>query len=234
MHPYCGRVLLVEGDTQTGALLRDLLGHAGFAVSEAATGEEALTQAETVSPDLVMLDVDAPSGMAYVVCRLLREKYGESLPIIFTSQERSKASDRVAGLLIGADEYIVKPFDPSELVARVRRLIARSTSREADSSSASKSNGIQAFDLTPREQEILGLLISGLDQKEISSELVISSSTVATHIQRMLLKLGVHNRTQAVAKAAREGWFRGGERPEREGMQPASPLASNEGRDRSG
>ena len=211
MRPACGRVLIVEDDSRTCELLRDVFGHAGYTVNEVATGEEALAQAAAERPGLVILGVDAPGAMAYVVCRLLREKYGELLPIIFISGARVETSDRVAGLLLGADDYIVKPLNPSELLARVQRLMVRS--RETQSGAPVEGNRSEDFGLTAREQEILGLLLGGASQAEIATELVISSNTVATHIQRILLKLGVHNRTQAVAKAARGGWFSKSERP---------------------
>jgi DNA-binding NarL/FixJ family response regulator len=114
------------------------------------------------------------------------------------SGERIEAYDRVAGLLLGADDYVVKPFAPDELTARVRRLIARS-------SAAEQANGHPK--LTRREGEVLRLLARGRGQIEIANELVISSKTVASHIQHILAKLGVHSRAQAVAVAHRSGLF---------------------------
>ena len=93
----------------------------------------------------------------------------------------------------------MKPLDPNELLARVRRLLARSGSFAPDSRSK----------LTKRELEVLGLLADGLDQAEIARELFISPTTVATHIQRVLTKLGAHSRAQAVALAHREHLFDG-------------------------
>ena len=111
---------------------------------------------------------------------------------------RIDSLDSVAGLLVGADDYIVKPFVPEELVARVRRALTRSAELSRDEWSAA--NG-----LTPRELEILSLLGQGLKQDEIADRLVISPKTVATHIQRILGKLGVHSRAEAVGRAYRLG-----------------------------
>jgi DNA-binding NarL/FixJ family response regulator len=140
----------------------------------------------------------------YAVCRELREEYGEALPIIFVTGERTEAGDRVAGLLLGADDYVVKPFDSDELLARVRRLLVRADRAAwGNGEQRRNSNG-----LTEREHEILMLLANGAGQKAIAAELVLSPKTVATHIQRILAKLGVHSRAEAVAVAHREGYAR--------------------------
>jgi DNA-binding NarL/FixJ family response regulator len=111
------------------------------------------------------------------------------------SGERTESADRIAGLLVGGDDYMVKPFDPDELMARVRRLIEKAAAMRRPSSSP----GIA--DLTSREIEVLRLLAEGLDQRAIAARLVISPTTVATHIQRILTKLDVRSRTHAVAPA---------------------------------
>jgi DNA-binding NarL/FixJ family response regulator len=99
---------------------------------------------------------------------------------------------------------VVKPFDPGELLARVRRSIVRS-----DLSLRRNGDGKgSAFGLTGRERDILMLLAEGRRQEAIAAELVISPKTVATHIQRILAKLGVHSRAEAVAVAHREGLTR--------------------------
>jgi DNA-binding NarL/FixJ family response regulator len=97
--------------------------------------------------------------------------------------------DRAAALLLGADDYIVKPFGQDEFLARIRRLLAR-TARAGRGAKADAA--VSA--LTTREQEVLRLLASGLSQMEIAGRLVISPKTVATHIQNVLTKLGVHSR----------------------------------------
>ncbi|HSE81557.1 MAG TPA: response regulator transcription factor [Gaiellaceae bacterium] len=123
--------------------------------------------------------------------------FGKSLPVFFLSGIRVEPFDRAAGLLVGADDYIVKPFDPDEFLARVRRHLAPKARRSEAQPTA---NG-----LTAREHEVLRLLAEGLNQTEIAERLVISPKTVATHIQHVLEKLGVHSRAQAVAAAHRRG-----------------------------
>ena len=83
------------------------------------------TWRETVRPALVILDVDLPRVTGYEVCRELRDTFGEAVAIMFVSGTRAEALDRIAGLLIGADDYVLKPFDPDELVNRVRALLRR-------------------------------------------------------------------------------------------------------------
>ena len=198
MRAEIGSMLVVDDDATFRALVTALLQRAGFTTCEAATGEEALASARRERPACVLLDVLLPGATGYEVCRELRDEYGESLPIIFVTGERIEAADRVAGLLVGADDYVVKPFDPDELIARARRLVARSIAR----SSSVYRGGI--FELTSREGEVLRLLAEGFDQKAIARELSISTKTVSTHIQRILSKLGVHSRAEAVSLAFRE------------------------------
>jgi DNA-binding NarL/FixJ family response regulator len=165
---------------------------------EAGSGEDALEQALAERPSLVVLDVDVPGVSGYEVCRELRDAYGPSLPIVFVSGTRIDRLDVVGGLLVGADDYLVKPIDPDELLARVRTHLARSAPAVPAPDGA-------VPNLTRREREILSLLAAGLDQRAIAGELVISSKTVGTHIQRILAKLGVGSRAQAVAFAHRHG-----------------------------
>ena len=103
------------------------------------------------------------------------------------------SASRVAGLLVGADEYLVKPFDPDELRARARNLVRRFQPTRRKRMAA----------LTPREQEVLTLLAEGLDQHEIAQRLVISPRTVSTHLERILGKTGARTRAQAVTWAFR-------------------------------
>jgi DNA-binding NarL/FixJ family response regulator len=192
-------ILVVDDDAPFRRLLSNVLERAGYSTCLAATGEEALECVRRAVPRLVILDVNLPGTSGYSVCNELRSSIGSHLPIIFVSGERTESFDRVAGLLIGADDYLVKPFDPDELVARVERMVTRAEYRRpAPRDSA-------AFGLTPREHEVLGLLVDGLSQPEIAERLYLSPKTVGTHIQRILGKMGVGSRTQAVAMAAREG-----------------------------
>jgi DNA-binding NarL/FixJ family response regulator len=200
MAKTCGSILIVDDDPGARALMASLVERIGHSPTEAETGEEALEAARRQRPSCVLLDVHLPRVSGYEVCRWLRDEYGQDLPIIFVTGERTEPSDRVAGLLIGADDYVIKPYDPDELIARVRRAISRSHPEEIRAAPWR-----EGFDLTVRERQVLALLAKGLGQPAIASELFISPKTVATHIQRILPKLGVRSRAQAVAVAHREG-----------------------------
>ena len=188
-------ILIVDDDVESRALIARLLRRLGYSTHELATGEGALEAAQRERPALVLLEVRLPDTSGYEVCRELRDEFGETLPIVFLSRDRAERSDQVAGLLVGADDYVVKPFAPDELLARVRRLLARS---KAPASPV-------VAGLTKREHEVLSLLAEGFPQAEIASRLSVSPKTVAKHIEHVLSKLGVHSRTEAVAFALRNG-----------------------------
>jgi DNA-binding NarL/FixJ family response regulator len=196
-------VLVVDDDAGCRTLIVELLERIGCPVVEAASGDEALILAKAHRPALVLLDIGIPGITGYELCHELRETYGESLPVIFISGSRVESQDRVAGLLIGADDYIVKPFDGDELIARVRRLLVRTTGTGRLVEARTR-NSAAVASLTGRERQVLVLLARGRNQSQIAGELFISSKTVATHIQRTLAKLGLHSRAEAVALAHRE------------------------------
>lgn len=204
MEGNCGTILIVDDDANYRASVASVLGRVGYGTREASSGEQALSSVRSDRPSCVLLDVLLPGVTGYAVCRELRDEYGDLLPIIFVTGERTEPGDRVAGLLLGADDYILKPFDSDELLARVRRLLVRTEL-------VARSNGVRhsnSFGLTVRERDILMMLADGTGQKAIAAELVLSPKTVATHIQRILAKLGVHSRAEAVAAAHREGFTR--------------------------
>ena len=188
-------VLIVDGDRRFRHEAAQAIDRAGWTVVEAASGEEALSIASRTEISLAIVEVRLIDISGYEVCRRLRETRGERLPILFVSHDRTEAHDRVAGLLVGADDYLVKPVALDELIARVRRQLQRAASTEPTTDSR----------LTAREHEVLLLLVRGLGPVEIASELEISPSTVATHIEHLYGKLGVHTRAQAVASAFRLG-----------------------------
>lgn len=158
------------------------------------------------SPALVLTAVRLPGMSGYELCHELRREFGESLPIVLFSGDRKEPEDRVAALLLGADHCFVEPFDAYELLARMRRLVARS--------SASSARPL----LTRREYQILLLLADGRSRLEISRELVISPKTVATHVRHILDKLGARSRAQAIAFA-----FRARLIPSPNGQAPLGP-----------
>jgi DNA-binding NarL/FixJ family response regulator len=189
-----GRILLVDDDECFRERLSTVFRQAGYEACEAASGEEALETARREELTLVVLDVCLPGISGYEVCHELRQEFGERLPIILVSGQRVESLDRVAGLLLGADDYLVKPFAPDEVLVRVRKLIRRAAPIAAAA----------APRLTTRELEVLRLLADGLGQDEIAERLFISAKTVATHIDHILGKLGVRSRAQAVALAFRD------------------------------
>jgi DNA-binding NarL/FixJ family response regulator len=191
--------LVVDDNDDFRAFVCELLESVGYATTELATGAAVLSAAARERPAAVLLDVRLPGLNGYEVCRELRNRYGRSIAIVFVSGERTEAFDRAAGLLIGADDYLAKPVDPSELIARITRLVDRPRSNGEIPRSNAKLEV-----LTRRENEVLDLLAEGLRQQEIADRLVISPKTVATHIQRILSKLEVRSRAQAVSLALRE------------------------------
>jgi DNA-binding NarL/FixJ family response regulator len=188
-----GGVLIVDPDSEDRAVAATVFERRGYETREATTAEEALELARRDPPRLVVSEVSLPGICGYELCHELRQEFGEGLPIILVSGERTEAFDRVGGLLIGADDYLVKPFAPDELLARARRLLRRTTPIAPP----------VAAKLTLRETEVLSLLAEGLEQDEIAARLFITRKTVGTHIEHVLKKLGVRSRAQAVALAYR-------------------------------
>jgi DNA-binding NarL/FixJ family response regulator len=188
------QILIVDDDEDFREATTGILERAGYAPIGVGTGEEGLRTARREQPRLVILDVCLPDLSGYEICRQLKDRFGDGLAVLFVSGIRTESFDRVAGLLIGADDYLGKPFAADELLARVRRLL-RHTASLAPSLAAK---------LTPRETEVLRLLANGRGQDEIAEQLFISRKTVATHIEHVLQKLGVRTRAQAVALAYRE------------------------------
>ena len=126
------RVLIVEDESALVALLRYNLEKEGFAVSEAVDGEEALLRIAEHKPDVVLLDWMLPLVSGLEVCRQLRRSpRTRGLPVIMLTA-RGEEVDRVRGLDSGADDYVVKPFSPSELIARMRAVMRRATPAAAE------------------------------------------------------------------------------------------------------
>ena len=118
-------ILVVEDEPQIATLVRDYLEHAGFAVLTAGDGQAALALARARRPDALVLDLGLPRLDGLDVIRAIRRD--SRVPILILSA-RGDEADRVAGLELGADDYVVKPFSPRELVARVRAVLRRAES----------------------------------------------------------------------------------------------------------
>ena len=166
------RILIVEDDIDIRGLLARGLEAEGFEVGTADSVGDALKAARDPAPGAVLLDVGLPDGSGHDVCRSLREG-GFSGPILFLSA-RDEIRDRAEGLALGADDYIVKPFEFDELVARLRTHLMRREQAEAprsritagrlslDLDTRQASCGEASARLTPREADLLAMLMESI------------------------------------------------------------------------
>ena len=157
-------VLVVDDELKITRLLRDYLQQAGFRVVTAADGKSALSIARSEQPDMIVLDLGLPGIDGLDVTRMLRSD--SDVPIIMLTA-RAEESDRIVGLELGADDYLIKPFSPKELVARVRAVlrrvdasvetpdVVRSGDLMIDTNRRVVSIGERVVDLTPTEFELL-------------------------------------------------------------------------------
>jgi len=186
-------VLIVDEDESCREELARILGIHGYRVLEAETGDAALALARDRHLAAAILEIPLQGLSGYELCQQIKAENGPEVAVIFLTGARTEPYDRVAGLLLGADDYLVKPFLPGELVTRLDRFIGQRGARPAGGAN-----------LTKREHEILELLGHGLPHAEIAGRLFISPKTVATHVEHILRKFGVRSRTQAVAVAYRQ------------------------------
>ena len=162
------RALVIEDELKTAAYLRQGLSENGFTVEVCTNGEDGLHQALTIENDLIILDVMLPKRDGWSVLAAMR-KAGKQTPVIFLTA-RDTVYDKVKGLELGADDYLVKPFDFSELLARVRTILRRGPARQAEvlriadlqldlsRRKAARSGGAR-LDLTAKEFALLELLV---------------------------------------------------------------------------
>lgn len=124
------RILIIEDDGDIAALISHYLEKSGYTAEIVADGGRGLAQAKDTAPDLIILDLMLPGLSGLEICRALRaDARTAQLPIIMLTA-RGEESERILGLDVGADDYVVKPFSPSELMARVRALLRRTTPPE--------------------------------------------------------------------------------------------------------
>ena len=160
------RILVVEDEGKTAAYLRRGLEENGFVVDVASRGDDGLHLARAVAYDVVILDVMLPGLDGWSVVAAVRQD-GRQTPVLFLTA-RDAVDDRVKGLELGADDYLVKPFAFSELLARIRSILRRSPARQAETVRVADlevdvvrhraSRAGQRLDLTPKEFSLLSLL----------------------------------------------------------------------------
>jgi two-component system response regulator RegX3 len=202
-------VLLVEDETSITEPLAEALAREGFDTKVVGTASEALDTASSLSPDLVLLDVMLPDGSGFDVCRELRGR--SHVPIIMLTA-RGEEADRIVGLELGADDYVVKPFSAREVVARIRAVLRRVDSPvqeddkpieigelRLDPARREATKGGEVLDLSRKEFELLRLLMQNAGSvvtRERAFEDVWdttwlgSTKTLDVHVSGLRRKLG--------------------------------------------
>jgi two-component system response regulator MprA len=160
-------ILVVDDDPRITELLRRILAYEGYSVTIAASGDEALTRTLERPPDLIVLDIMLPGLNGLEVTQRLRAA-SDYVPILMLTA-RDSVADRVAGFEVGADDYLVKPFTPEELLARVKALLRRKLLErhevlryadvELDTGTRLAYRGAREIELSPTEYELLALFL---------------------------------------------------------------------------
>ena len=208
------KILVVDDEAEALELVEFNLKQAGYAVTTAADGAEALKKARTQTPDLIVLDVMLPEMDGFEICKTLRlDAATAKVPIIMLTAKAAEI-DRVLGLELGADDYLTKPFSPRELVLRVKKILERGQSRQSQPAAAEKfkfgdllidvprhqvSWRGKAFELTATEFKLLTVLAQRRGRVQSRDQLLrdvweydslIDTRTVDTHMRRLREKLG--------------------------------------------
>jgi two-component system alkaline phosphatase synthesis response regulator PhoP len=202
------KILVVDDEAKIVRLVRSYLEQAGFAVVEAHDGQTALIQARREKPDLVVLDLGLPGIDGIEVTRTLRRE--RETPIIMLTA-RIEDTDRIVGLELGADDYVTKPFNPRELVARVRAVLRRTGGGTAapemlragdlvlDLGGHAATVAGQPLDLTPTEFDLLAVLMQNPGRVFTRLELLERvqgyayegyERTIDAHVKNLRAKLG--------------------------------------------
>lgn len=180
------RILVVDDEDSITQLLCTALRYEGFETASAATGREALTQAAAFRPDLVLLDVMLPDLDGFEVHRRLTGGSSDRLPVVFLTARR-ETDDRIRGLTIGADDYVVKPFSLEELIARVRAVLRRTRAAdeprrrmvfedlELDEETREVRRAGRLIELTPTEFSLLRYLLGNAGR-------VLSKAQILDHV----------------------------------------------------
>ncbi len=204
-------LLLVDDDRELGQMLNEYLGGEGFRVTIARDGLEALDKLATETYDLVILDVMLPSLNGFDVLRRLRRTL--SVPVVMLTAHGADV-DRIVGLELGADDYLAKPFNPRELVARTRAVLRRFSSRDSEAPAAPVTVGPiwldpatlevtllgKAVRLTGTEFRVLELLMrsagqvqsrESLTERVLGRKLTPYDRSIDTHVSNLRRKLGL-------------------------------------------
>lgn len=194
------RLLLIDDDPNLILLVKDYLEFRGYEVITAENGREALEVLEQELPDMIICDVMMPEMDGYAFVNQVRQDERTSwIPILFLSA-KGQSQDKIKGLNIGADVYMVKPFEPEELVAQVEASLKQAfRQRQQTGASGDNESKIQVpFDvhLTQTELKVVQFVARGLANRDIAEELNVSQRTVESHVSNMLGKTGLHNRTE--------------------------------------
>jgi DNA-binding NarL/FixJ family response regulator len=194
------RLLLIDDDPNLILLVKDYLEFRGYEVITAENGREALEVLEQEIPDMIICDVMMPEMDGYAFVNQVRQEERTSwIPILFLSA-KGQSQDKIKGLNIGADVYMVKPFEPEEVVAQVEASLKQAFRQRQQTGGGNDSESkIQVpFDvhLTQTELKVVQFVARGLANRDIAEELNVSQRTVESHVSNMLGKTGLHNRTE--------------------------------------
>jgi DNA-binding NarL/FixJ family response regulator len=215
------RVLIVDDDDLMRAGLRGVLSsdEAIDVVGDAADGRDAAYRTRLLRPDIVLMDVRMPDLDGISATRELLASFPEVKVVILTTFEQDEYI--FGALSAGASGFLLKRTKPEELIAAIHTIAAgdsllspsvtsRVIERMAGEPPPDAARDARLAELTPREREVLALVARGLSNAEIAAALVIEESTVKTHVKRILAKLRVRDRVQAVIFAYESGLTQAG------------------------
>ncbi|HIK26682.1 MAG: response regulator transcription factor [Oscillatoriaceae bacterium SKYG93] len=194
------RLLLIDDDPNLILLVKDYLEFRGYEVITAENGREALEILEKENPDMIICDVMMPEMDGYSFVKHVRENPRTNwIPVLFLSA-KGQSQDRIKGLNTGADVYMVKPFEPEELVAQVESSLRQSERlRQHQAKTTEHGPKIQVplnVELTPTELKVVQLVARGMANREIAEIMNVSQRTIESHVSNMLGKTSLHNRTE--------------------------------------